>query len=343
MTALLLTFGGILALALGGVAWELHATRRDRRRFPPPGRIVDADGCPIHLFQAGEARIGPTVVLVSDVAMPSCHLEWVRSRVSDFAKVVAFDRPGLGWSGQLPRGRMHDAATISDALHRSLEAARVPGPYVLVGVGYGALHAIVFADRYPERMAGAVLVEPQHPDGFFRLPNGARMQRRWERAAAVAPTLARLGVLHPLKALLTARARDLPPRAHAELRAFLAQVRHVTAASEEVHALLQFTFPQVRRSRGFVDLPLLVLSAGRDSNGGDRMHEELAMLSSTSRHVTVDGASHVTLVTEARHARVVTEAVRLVVDAVRHVAAPADAPPGDAPPVGASPARVAGR
>jgi hypothetical protein len=31
------------------------------------------------------------------------------------------------------------------------------------------------------------------------------------------------------------------------------------------------------------------------------------------------------------------------VDAIRHVAPPADAPPADAPPVDASPARVAGR
>ena len=80
--------------------------------------------------------------------------------------------------------------------------------------------------------------------------------------------------------------------------------------------MLQFTFPQVRRARDFRDRPLIVLSAERNSIGGDRIHEEMAMLSSNSRHVIVQGASHGTLVTDQAPARVVVDATRLVYDAV---------------------------
>ena len=123
--------------------------------------------------------------------------------------------------------------------------------------------------------------------------------------------------LHWIGGLLVRQAGDLPPRAFAELRAFMAQVPHVTSAARETEALLQFTFPQVRRARDFADRPLVVLSATTNSIGGDRIHEEMAGLSSNSRHVSVGGASHGSIVTEAKYARVVSDATRLVVDAVR--------------------------
>src|SRR5204862_4767095 len=113
--------------------------------------------------------------------------------------------------------------------------------------------------------------EPQHPDAFFRLPNGRRMQLARSATARVGPALARLGVMHVLAGPLIRDADGLAERERAELRAFLAQVRHVTASSREIEAMLQFTFPQVRRSRDFGDRPLVVLSSERGSIGGDRI------------------------------------------------------------------------
>ena len=318
MTVLVLTFGLVLALALAGVGWEIHATSRDRRRYPPPGRLVDAGGSRLHMVDVGRRDVPPTVLLECGSSMPSPHLEWVRSRIGDFARVVAYDRPGLGWSDPLPAGEIHDAGTIAGELHTALGNAGIPGPYVVVALGQGALHTIVFADRYPDEVAGVVLVEPQHPDAYFRLPNGGRLQRRQRFIAGVTPTLARLGAMHLFRRTLIKEAEDLPPRAFAELEAFMAQVTHVRSSAREVEALLQFTFPQVRRSRDFGDRPLIVLSASQDSIGGDRIHEEMAMLSSNSRHIVVEGASHGTIVTDAKHARVVADATRLVVDAAAH-------------------------
>jgi pimeloyl-ACP methyl ester carboxylesterase len=318
MAVLLWTFGFVLALALAGVGWEIHATSRDRKRYPPPGRLVDAGGYRLHLVDGGRRDEGPTVILECGSWMASPHLELVRSRIAEFARVVAYDRPGLGWSDPLPAGRTHDARAIAEGLRTALGSAGIPGPFVFVAVGQGALHAIVFADRNRDEVAGVVLVEPQHPDAYFRLPNGARMQRMQRIVAGVAPTLARLGVLHVVAGGVIKEADSLPPRAFAELEAFMSQVTHVRSSAKEVDALLQFTFPQVRRSRDFGDRPLIVLSASRNSIGGDRIHEEMAMLSSNSRRIVVEGASRGTIVTDPRHARVVADATRLVLDAVEH-------------------------
>jgi pimeloyl-ACP methyl ester carboxylesterase len=248
--------------------------------------------------------------------MPSCHLERVRSKVADFARVVAYDRPGLGWSEPLPAGATHDADTIARGLRAALSEAGIPGPYILFGLTQGALHVLVFANRYADDVVGAVLAEPQHPDMFFRLPNGRRMQRAQWAIANFGPTLARLGVVRLLIRPFLREADGLPDRERAELRAFASQVRHVTASAREVEAMLQFTFPQVRRARDLGDRPLIVLSAERDSIGGDRIHEEMAMLSANSRLVVVQGASRGALVTDQAPARVVVDAIRLVYDAV---------------------------
>jgi pimeloyl-ACP methyl ester carboxylesterase len=279
--------------------------------------LVDAGGYQLHLVESGGERAGPTVVLECGTSMPSPHLDRVRSSIAEWARVVAYDRPGLGWSDPLPRGQISDALTIARGLHAALRNARVPGPYILLGVSQGALHVIVYATQFPDEVAGVVLVEPQHPDAFFRLPDGRRRELAQSVAATVSPTLARLGLMHALARPLLRNARGLPPRAFAEVRAFLAQITHVRSSAREVRALPQFTFPQVRRSRDFGDRPLVVLSAGENSNGGDRIHEEIALLSTNSRHVTVEGATHDTIVTEHEHARIIADATRIVLDAVK--------------------------
>jgi pimeloyl-ACP methyl ester carboxylesterase len=225
MVVLLWTFGFVLALALAGVGWEIHATSGDRRRYPPPGRLVDAGGYRLHLVDGGRRDEGPTVILECGSSMASPHLERVRSRIGESARVVAYDRPGLGWSDPLPAGRTYDARAIVEGLHAALGGAGISGPFVFVALGQWALHAIVFADRNPDEVAGVVLVEPQHPDAYFRLAKGERMQRTQRIVAGVAPTLARLGILHVVAGALIKEADSLPPRAFAELEAFMAQSR----------------------------------------------------------------------------------------------------------------------
>jgi hypothetical protein len=50
----------VLALA-GSYGWEKLAERADRKRFPPPGRMIDIGGRSLHLLCAGEGR--PAVLI----------------------------------------------------------------------------------------------------------------------------------------------------------------------------------------------------------------------------------------------------------------------------------------
>jgi pimeloyl-ACP methyl ester carboxylesterase len=57
-----------------------------------------------------------------------------------------------------PAPRSFGAAV--DELRRLLEATDSPAPYVLVGHSVGAVIAQVFATRWPDKLAGLVLVDP---------------------------------------------------------------------------------------------------------------------------------------------------------------------------------------
>ena len=62
-----------IATAVAGVGavsftYQRIAEARDRRRFPPPGRLVDIGGRRLHLVTAGEGS--PAVVIIPALAEP---------------------------------------------------------------------------------------------------------------------------------------------------------------------------------------------------------------------------------------------------------------------------------
>jgi pimeloyl-ACP methyl ester carboxylesterase len=103
----------------------------------------------------------------------------VQPAVSGFARVCSYARAGLAWSepGPLPRTMRQNAYE----LHTMLRAASVKAPYVLVGHSIGGLIARVYAEQYPEEVAGMVLVDPTNENTtlmyqgkILRIREGAR-------------------------------------------------------------------------------------------------------------------------------------------------------------------------
>jgi len=95
----------VLGMAGVGALVQAWATRRDERRYPPPGVLVDVGGNRLHLDVRGGGP-GPTVVLEAGMGSFSPNWYWVQSELAPALRVVAYDRAGLGWLwGGGPRGR----------------------------------------------------------------------------------------------------------------------------------------------------------------------------------------------------------------------------------------------
>ena len=305
----------VVALALSGATYQAIATAADARRFPPPGQLVDVGGHTLHLRVMGAQHAGPTIVLEASAGSASPQWAWVQPALAERYRVVAYDRPGLGWSERDPAGLAPER--VAEDLHAALQQVGAPGPYVLVGHSLGGLFVRVFAGRYAEDVAGMVLVDATHPDQAQRSQRIATEQASFLRQMRPLPLLSRFGVARLVDgaAQMTAGASD---EVHATFRAFLANTRHLSAMIDEMEHMAPIS-AAARAAGDLGDRPLVVLSAGQMGDAGPeaaqyrtewhQLHRELAALSRHGVHRVVPDATHLSLVLNQQHAQAVIAAV----------------------------------
>ena len=156
----LAVLGLVVALVAAGVGYEAIMSAGDTERYPPAGRLVDVGGHRLHLHCAGDGS--PTVIMEGGSGGNILHWMTVQPLIGMSTRVCAYDRAGMGWSepGPLPRTPQRIVAE----LHTLLVAAGVPGPYVLVGHSLGGKYVRLYANEYPQDVAGMVLIDSRHED-----------------------------------------------------------------------------------------------------------------------------------------------------------------------------------
>jgi pimeloyl-ACP methyl ester carboxylesterase len=130
---LVVLLGTLAALVAAGAIYQAIGTWRDRRRFPPPRRLVRVNERRMHIHVAGEGT--PTVVFESGMGASCLSWTLVQPQVAQFTRAVSYDRAGHGWSD--PAREPRTAQQIAQEVHVLLDAAGVSGPYVLVGHSFG--------------------------------------------------------------------------------------------------------------------------------------------------------------------------------------------------------------
>ena len=119
---------------------------------PPQGRFVEVSGRRVHVWEAGQ---GPAVVLIHGASGNLRDFTFsLAPRLARRFRVVALDRPGLGWSeGLHDRGESpaEQAAHLADAVAQ-MDVRRA----VIVGHSYGGAVALAWALERPESAAAVV-------------------------------------------------------------------------------------------------------------------------------------------------------------------------------------------
>ncbi len=146
----------LVALPVLGFAYESIMAAVDARRFPPPGQLVAVNGRQMHLNCTGTGS--PTVVM--DAGLGGWSLDWSRVQpdITRVTRICSYDRAGMGWSD--PSGEPLDARHAVQDLHSLLVNSGEEGPFVLVGHSNGGLRILLYANAYPQSVAGVVLVDP---------------------------------------------------------------------------------------------------------------------------------------------------------------------------------------
>jgi len=150
-----------------GFSYQFISTKIDAYTYSPFGEFVDIGGYKLHFYKTG-IDSGPTIVL--DMGMGGNLLYWniVQDEISKFARVVSYDRSGIGWSDKRPQKLT--SQNIVEELHALLHKANIPKPYILVGHSFSGINARIFANKYPNEVSGIILVDSSHEEQIKKLP-----------------------------------------------------------------------------------------------------------------------------------------------------------------------------
>jgi pimeloyl-ACP methyl ester carboxylesterase len=308
--ALLWSLLVLLAALVIGAIYQAIATEIDQREaFPGSGEMVNVGEHRLHINCVGQGS--PTVVLDSGLGYTSVEWSgWVQPEVARHTRVCAYDRAGMGWSEPGPGSP--NASQKADELHALLREADEEGPYVLVGHSIAGLYSRVHADRYPDEVAGMVLVDSSHPDQFDDSKLAVAMNRA---ADIVGPILARTGISRVFD--LYPSNPELPHLQREQSDSLYYTTPHQVAVFEEMGTMPE-SLEEARGTGTLGEKPLMVVSAAADHGAEARaFQEDLTALSSNSSQRVVEGSTHVSLVVVRGHAMQTSEEILEVVEAVR--------------------------
>ena len=258
--------------------------------------MVDIGGHGLHIYCMG---VGSPPVII-DVGFADSYNNWrtIQEQMAQDTRVCAYERAGYGQSDPGPEPR--HSQQVAGELKLLLENAGIEGPFVLVGHSLGGLNMQVFADLYPDLVAGAVLLDPA-PLGFI---TGERFPELYQMAEQ--ETAGLLAVAENARG-----ATDPEEKARASY--------FQTLASE--HAMLMAdSAKQVAAIDSFGDIPLIVLASGMPNpNFGNSAEDFQRFWNQQSQALATKSAKGAYILAEESGHNLYADVPDLVLDAVRQV------------------------
>ncbi len=262
----------------------------------PIGNLVDLGGRRLHAIISGKGS--PAVVVETGSGAFSIDWALVQPEVAKFTQICTYDRAGSAWSD--PGPVMDGVEQTVDDLHLMLQKAGIRPPYVLVGASLGGIFVRAYQRRNSDRVAGLVLVDATHEEGFGfggkLLPFMAAedVQRLFESFRQKPPPPAKLPsavedpIDRPPKALHASRL--WADRKYQANRDFSRGLVTVDSWRQESIALRR---QRLSEAHPLGKLPLTVLARTKDSDARRRkLQTELAALSSVRRLVWAEKSGH---------------------------------------------------
>ena len=296
---------GLGVVLLAGLAlWR--AARHEARAeaaFPPQGRILQVDGQQVHAVVTGpEDATAPDVVLIHGASGNLRDFTFsLADRLAGEFRVIAFDRPGLGWTERLPdqsgagRARGESPAEQAALLQAAADRIGVENP-VVVGHSYGGAVALAWGLARPRQTRALVLlagVAMPWPGGLGALYtiNGSTFG-----GATVTPFITAFA---PDSAVQTAVrevfAPQPPPDGYVEHMGIGLSLRRASlrANSAQVRTLRPHIVEMSQRYADTLTMPVEIVHGTEDTIVPMQIHAEpLAQLLPKARLTRLEGVGH---------------------------------------------------
>lgn len=238
------------------------------------GHKLNIDGTMLYFEYINKSSGAPTIVFDSGFAWGLENWQPIKDEVSSFANVFMYDRANVGKSENSIKHK-HSKQNIVN-LRNLLQKSEIKPPYILVGHSFGGVNVRLYASTYPEEVKGVVLLDSCHED------QNKKMISLWNK----------------------------------ELQEEYYNGFQYESSIREFEESLE----QVRAVKTLGELPLTVVTGGTQPHHTPEawsywmsFQEELAKLSSNSKHIIVKDAGHAIHIDSPR---IVTDVIREMVEKV---------------------------
>lgn len=269
MTALTLLAGLLALVPAAGALFTAAYARRVARRYPPEGAFLDVDGLRVHYLDAGprDAEGARTVVLLHGASsnLAESMLGMGKALLERGYRVVAFDRPGHGWTGRRRGGRMGRPDRQAAVLAAALRRLEVRGALIVGHSWSGSVAPLLALDHGDVAGALLVLAGVTHPWPGGRVAWYNHAAASWAGWLLTRTVVTPLGLaLFPSAAARTFAPQPVPP-GFAERARIPLLFRPATfqANAEDVAALFEAVSRQSSRYSE-IRIPVTVLGGDAD-------------------------------------------------------------------------------
>jgi pimeloyl-ACP methyl ester carboxylesterase len=253
-----------------------------------PGKLVKVGPYHLHAIVQGRAHSHrPTVILES--GMGGCSLDWalVQPELSRYTRVMSYDRAGFGWSihaVEEPTIRRY----VQD-LRKLLVELNIAPPYLLVGHSYGGMIMRQFAAEYPDEVSGIVLVDSTHEQRHLQSQTSTQRSKHGN-LLRLGYLLSPIGVPRWFKQHIGSK--RLPSHIQRTVQALGYRTNAYKAAYSEYLCTVDSAAELQASSPLRMNLPILVLTAGKQSEEWKKDQRLLLSLTTRCRNIVVEDSWH---------------------------------------------------
>jgi len=144
----------LIAIFISAISFGQTNKKSDSLQF------VEIRGKKQYYVNKGEGN--PVVVFVSGLGPTMDDFFEIQNKISKTTQTFCYDRAGVGKSEPFNNDRSLE--NISSELKELLEKVKISKPFILVGHSRGGLIARFFANKYPDKICGLILIDPALPE-----------------------------------------------------------------------------------------------------------------------------------------------------------------------------------
>ncbi|WP_291580890.1 alpha/beta hydrolase [Clostridium sp. UBA6640] len=283
---LLRGFTFVIFILLMGCLYEKIGGYKDEKNYLPVGKMVEVNNHKINVFSKGEGS--STVVFTGGLNEPSSYADFypLYNEISNYTRIVTYDRPGHGWSEVTDGPR--DIDSIVEEMHTALIESGEKSPYILVGHSYASLQIIRFAQLYKDEVSALVLIDGGNPEHYAQ--NGLEIANSTvaKYKSLKSTGIARLALCHT--DFLSKKLKLLPDDLKQLYLGMAVKTMYNKNIIDEGNRA-KANAKTVLENGHLGSLPIIILTAPSDSEW-DNSQIALKEWSTDSKQIFVNGAGH---------------------------------------------------